>query len=874
MGTVTKRYLDKTGLEYLVNKIKNEYHKVTHNSVSSGKYSVLLAGATSVISGKAYNANFSNDIKYDAADKKLTAPKIGATAIYQKTNQVVDTIKTKAPDGTVKTWTNSNGTVTIDAITGATGAQGATGARGVTGKDGVAAGFDTPATVVNVLSENATPTVGVSASGTDTNKKFTFTFGFPKGLRGITGAQGNTGPTGAQGADGPRGATGARGSQGPQGAKGLQGVTGLQGDKGPTGTKGADGPRGATGARGSQGPQGAKGLQGVTGLQGDKGPTGTKGADGPRGATGARGSQGPQGARGVQGATGGAGFIASVDRQNFTKANWETYGAVGHQENWSNTTIPAGMIAGDLFVITGCATDTGDGYQLVYKYDPAFRPGSTTLRGTCISSHIIARKGATGTIGVTVSGSGNAVTGATLSGGTLTLTKGNSFLPLSGGTVSGILNVSSINVVNGISDGQLKWNKSTYNGASPIDMSMSSYMSANRLAFARPAGITIEYSNNNGSSWTSYGAPDEEKRQLVTYKDRVVFKLGKKTSTTTTADQLRITLNAVSMGVYTDMKKIFIYFSTAGANCRLSIQYQLFTDSNTTWHTHLSNMYIGGDAGWNCYALDKPFGGFNASETRAFIKNLRLIFTTTSASPGVSPGVYGLALYGPNVWVAPSNQARFDTLYSSDYAQHMMLPNGAYPDTTLVGELGNSSHVWSSAHIKTLNVTSDLKIGGAIANTTIGTNHALIQDSHAGVTIMSVDNQNGKTVFGETDGIGSMVHNWATNFEFDIPINATRVNASEGFFQTSDIRKKNIKEELDLEKCYEMLDKCQEVLYTLKGDNKEQIGMIAQEVEEFFPEIISTDKDGFKSIDYAKLSVICLRIVKDLYKRVLLLENK
>ena len=796
MGTVTKRYLDKTGLEYLVNKIKNEYHKVTHNSVSSGKYSVLLAGATSVISGKAYNANFSNDIKYDAADKKLTAPKIGATAIYQKTNQVVDTIKTKAPDGTVKTWTNSNGTVTIDAITGATGAQGATGARGVTGKDGVAAGFDTPATVVNVLSENATPTVGVSASGTDTNKKFTFTFGFPKGLRGITGAQGNTGPTGAQGADGPRGATGARGSQGPQGA------------------------------------------------------------------------------RGVQGATGGAGFIASVDRQNFTKANWETYGAVGHQENWSNTTIPAGMIAGDLFVITGCATDTGDGYQLVYKYDPAFRPGSTTLRGTCISSHIIARKGATGTIGVTVSGSGNAVTGATLSGGTLTLTKGNSFLPLSGGTVSGILNVSSINVVNGISDGQLKWNKSTYNGASPIDMSMSSYMSANRLAFARPAGITIEYSNNNGSSWTSYGAPDEEKRQLVTYKDRVVFKLGKKTSTTTTADQLRITLNAVSMGVYTDMKKIFIYFSTAGANCRLSIQYQLFTDSNTTWHTHLSNMYIGGDAGWNCYALDKPFGGFNASETRAFIKNLRLIFTTTSASPGVSPGVYGLALYGPNVWVAPSNQARFDTLYSSDYAQHMMLPNGAYPDTTLVGELGNSSHVWSSAHIKTLNVTSDLKIGGAIANTTIGTNHALIQDSHAGVTIMSVDNQNGKTVFGETDGIGSMVHNWATNFEFDIPINATRVNASEGFFQTSDIRKKNIKEELDLEKCYEMLDKCQEVLYTLKGDNKEQIGMIAQEVEEFFPEIISTDKDGFKSIDYAKLSVICLRIVKDLYKRVLLLENK
>lgn len=116
-----------------------------------------------------------------------------------------------------------------------------------------------------------------------------------------------------------------------------------------------------------------RGYQGATGLQGDQG---VQGATGPRG---------------VQGKTGGAGFIASVDRQNFTKADWETYGVVGHQENWSNTTIPSGMIDGDLFVITGCATDTGDGYQLVYKYDPTFRPTNTTLRGTCISSHVIAR---------------------------------------------------------------------------------------------------------------------------------------------------------------------------------------------------------------------------------------------------------------------------------------------------------------------------------------------------------------------------------------------------------------------------------------------------------------------------------------------------
>ena len=50
--------------------------------------------------------------------------------------------------------------------------------------------------------------------------------------------------------------------------------------------------------------------------------------------------------------------------------------------------------------------------------------------------------------------------------------------------------------------------------------------------------------------------------------------------------------------------------------------------------------------------------------------------------------------------------------------------------------------------------------------------------------------------------------------------------------------------------------------------------MIAQEVEEFFPEIIQTDEEGFKSLDYSRLVVICFRVLKDLIKRVSKLEEK
>ena len=42
-------------------------------------------------------------------------------------------------------------------------------------------------------------------------------------------------------------------------------------------------------------------------------------------------------------------------------------------------------------------------------------------------------------------------------------------------------------------------------------MSICSYSNANRLAFAKPAGITVEYSTNGGSTWTDYGASDGQK---------------------------------------------------------------------------------------------------------------------------------------------------------------------------------------------------------------------------------------------------------------------------------------------------------------------------------------------------------------------------
>jgi hypothetical protein len=125
---------------------------------------------------------------------------------------------------------------------------------------------------------------------------------------------------------------------------------------------------------------------------------------------------------------------ATVDRQNFTEANWATYGEVGHQEYWSDTSS-SGMRYGDLFIVAGTATDSGKGHMAIYRFDDHAANG--TLSGVCIGHNIIAARGATGPTGATGSNGSNGVSCThSWSGTTLTVTSasGTSSANLKGDT--------------------------------------------------------------------------------------------------------------------------------------------------------------------------------------------------------------------------------------------------------------------------------------------------------------------------------------------------------------------------------------------------------------------------------------------------------
>ena len=90
---------------------------------------------------------------------------------------------------------------------GPIGPQGPKGENGSKGADGTSAGFGIPTATID--DKVGTPSVTITASGSDAAKVFNFAF---KNLKGEPGAIGPQGPEGPQGPQGPKGETGAAGS--------------------------------------------------------------------------------------------------------------------------------------------------------------------------------------------------------------------------------------------------------------------------------------------------------------------------------------------------------------------------------------------------------------------------------------------------------------------------------------------------------------------------------------------------------------------------------------------------------------------------------------------------------------------------------------
>ena len=122
-----------------------------------------------------------------------------------------------------------------------------------------------------------------------------------------------------------------------------------------------------------------------------------------------------------------------------------------------------------------------------------------------------------------------------------------------------------------------------------------------------------------------------------------------------------------------------------------------------------------------------------------------------------------------------------------------------------------------------------------------------------------------------TDTVNSLYYNPKTNL---LKIDSGKVEATNGFYETSDERLKDFQEDIEVNFSY--LHNIPKKYYSWKDDTTytRHIGTSAQEVQKYYPELVNTDETGYLTMNYDKLSVVALKAIDVLHEEVTELKKE
>lgn len=178
---------------------------------------------------------------------------------------------------------------------------------------------------------------------------------------------------------------------------------------------------------------------------------------------------------------------------------------------------------------------------------------------------------------------------------------------------------------------------------------------------------------------------------------------------------------------------------------------------------------------------------------------------------------------------------------------------------------------------------SDISLNGGVATTgAVIVRAAPVGTSGSGITWTSQYRQNPDefiftlanafSVDGTTfriDMVNNRVGILTTTPSFPLQVIGTA--AATTFNSTSDIRLKK-----DVKRIDNALAKIAELsgyTFTFKADDRKSVGLIAQEVEKIYPELVDTDDQDNKSLAYGNLIALLLEGIKELSKQIEELKN-
>ena len=262
----------------------------------------------------------------------------------------------------------------------------------------------------------------------------------------------------------------------------------------------------------------------------------------------------------------------------------------------------------------------------------------------------------------------------------------------------------------------LSWGGQNLAGSyGPIDAAMIGDLGANRLAFVPPAGISVEYSRDSGTTWQDYGATDAQKLALTSTGANFIIGKADSSNKATERYMLRISLHTSEGKEYTQLNKFALYISTNGSNgsyCTIRARTQNnYLNKVDKWVVFANKQSISGWSGWNIIntATITTYGNTASSQ----YGEIQFIFGCTSGSTSyVGLQIQRLMGFGGVGWQTPSNMAKTGHIYTYDTSQNVTFPAAItsgivnsysiLPRGNNTYSLGSNSSKWANIYATTI----------------------------------------------------------------------------------------------------------------------------------------------------------------------------
>jgi len=353
----------------------------------------------------------------------------------------------------------------------------------------------------------------------------------------------------------------------------------------------------------------------------------------------------------------------------------------------------------------------------------------------------------------------------------------------------------------------------------------------------------------------------------------------------------------VGIGTTNPSQKLTVYKSTAGDlasfggnSANVPIYLHLSGDSNLN--------YIGGNVYYNGTNLTIDYTDRNSAFLK-FSPGSNPLFSIGYASAGPNPRTETLALSMDNAGnvgigtAAPSNKLTVDIGSAGPVDSGITIVG----NTSSFGDLGlrikNTGPGGIEWYIDSTNNNSGYGGGKLAFVPGIGSSPAMVLTNTGNVGIgttgpsgrlhvrstdtvncaMRVDNPSGTSIVYVSTSSNVGIGTTSPGYKLQVGVSGDGTSAIANAWNTfSDIRLKEIIGNINSDEALNQVLKLQAVKFCYKNDEtkKQNIGLIAQEVEKIVPEVVTTDdtEEHYKSIAYDKLVPILIEAIKEQQKEI------